>query len=52
MAEKTSDTTGRKPSPTREDRLKAALKANLSRRKAQARARSDRTVDKTGKTED
>ncbi|WP_449322166.1 hypothetical protein [Rhodophyticola sp. SM2404] len=26
---------------TREDRLKAALKANLSRRKAQARKRSD-----------
>ena len=30
---------------TREDRLKAALKANLLRRKAQARARA-----KTGKT--
>ena len=28
---------------TREDRLKAALKANLSRRKAQIRARSDIT---------
>ncbi|MDJ1008640.1 MAG: hypothetical protein QNJ13_12550 [Paracoccaceae bacterium] len=26
---------------TREDRLKAALKANLQRRKAQARARKD-----------
>ncbi|WP_169795922.1 hypothetical protein [Pseudoponticoccus marisrubri] len=28
------------PGTTREDRLKAALKANLARRKAQARARS------------
>ncbi len=28
---------------TREDRLKAALKANLARRKAQARARSGPT---------
>lgn len=27
--------------PAREDRLKAALKANLARRKAQARARAD-----------
>lgn len=27
----------------REDRLKAALKANLARRKAQARARQDET---------
>jgi len=30
-----------KGSNAREDRLKAALKANLSRRKAQARQRSD-----------
>ena len=38
------------PAATREDRLKAALKANLARRKAQARARSDtpaRTSEKT-----
>ena len=28
---------------TRDDRLKAALKANMARRKAQARARSDGT---------
>jgi hypothetical protein len=28
------------PEATREDRLKAALKANMGRRKAQARARS------------
>ncbi|WP_177174718.1 hypothetical protein [Loktanella fryxellensis] len=31
-----------KPKPaTREDRLKAALKANMARRKTQARARSE-----------
>ena len=29
-----------KASPDREDRLKAALKANMARRKAQARARA------------
>jgi len=29
-----------KPAATREDRLKAALKANMGRRKAQARARA------------
>jgi len=29
-----------KPAQSREDRLKAALKANLARRKAQARAKS------------
>lgn len=30
-----------KPGATREERLKAALKANMARRKAQGRARSD-----------
>jgi len=30
---------------TRDDRLKAALKANMARRKAQARARSDRDAE-------
>ncbi|SMX32231.1 hypothetical protein [Actibacterium lipolyticum] len=35
-----------KPAKSREDRLKQALKANLSRRKAQARAR------KTGESQD
>ena len=35
MAEKPTP----KPPNTREDRLKAALKANLARRKAQAKAR-------------
>ena len=37
------DATGKKPDkPDRETRLKAALKANLQRRKAQARARQDK----------
>ncbi|MFZ5961925.1 hypothetical protein ACOXXX_03155 [Thalassococcus sp. BH17M4-6] len=31
------------PQDTREERLKAALKANLARRKAQARAKSNGT---------
>lgn len=41
----------RKPErpPTREDRLKAALKANMARRKAQAKARS--AEDARGTTE-
>lgn len=29
------------PKPTREDRLKAALKANMARRKAQKRVRAE-----------
>ncbi|MGY9039760.1 MAG: hypothetical protein ACKVLA_18310 [Rhodobacterales bacterium] len=32
-----------KPNELREDRLKAALKANMGRRKAQARARNDKS---------
>jgi hypothetical protein len=41
----------RKPDrpPTREDRLKAALKANMARRKAQAKARG--AEDAPGETE-
>lgn len=40
-----------KPKPSsREDRLKAALKANMGRRKAQARARAEPDDDK-GNTE-
>ncbi|MFO6462785.1 hypothetical protein [uncultured Jannaschia sp.] len=31
----------KRPPETREDRLKAALKANMGRRKAQARARDE-----------
>lgn len=45
MASKTSDK-GRKKPATREDRLKAALKANMARRKAQARARATLGNDK------
>jgi|GEM_PF-3377001 hypothetical protein len=33
------------PTETRDERLKAALKANLARRKAQHRARSDADTD-------
>jgi hypothetical protein len=36
-----------KPAQTREDRLKAALKANMARRKAQAKARSGAELPKT-----
>ena len=37
---------------TREDRLKAALKANMARRKAQARARAEGAADnETDKSE-
>ncbi|QXT41495.1 hypothetical protein [Gymnodinialimonas ceratoperidinii] len=40
----TSSATPRKTAkPGREDRLKAALKANMARRKAQARARTEST---------
>ncbi len=39
MEQKSGDKGGRKPPLTREDRLKAALKANMAKRKAQARVR-------------
>jgi len=39
MAANSEKSKGGKPAQTREDRLKKALKANLQRRKAQARAR-------------
>ena len=49
MSKKTTSPKGGKTSPDREERLKAALKANLQRRKAQARARTDGTnKDKAG----
>jgi len=51
MADKKSPKSGSKPAASREDRLKAALKANLSRRKAQAKARVSDTDDNTGKPE-
>lgn len=41
MSRKSDTTSGPKQTISREDRLKAALKANLGRRKAQARARKD-----------
>ena len=39
MDEKTGTTGSDRPEQNRDDRLKAALKANLARRKRQARAR-------------
>ena len=41
MADRSTDTTPAKASQAREDRLKAALKANMARRKAQARGRAE-----------
>ena len=43
MAQKDTDKTTPKANNSREDRLKAALKANMARRKAQVRARSGET---------
>jgi len=40
MAGKSPPAAGSKPTQIRDDRLKAALKANLARRKAQVRARA------------
>ena len=49
MSKKTTSQKAGTASSDREARLKAALKANLQRRKAQARARSDETKeDKAG----
>ncbi|WP_170925317.1 hypothetical protein [Roseovarius gaetbuli] len=45
MSKKQSPKIGAKQGQNREDRLKSALKANLARRKAQMRARTD---DKPG----
>lgn len=41
-----------KKTETREDRLKAALKANMAKRKAQARARAADGSDNNGKGQD
>ncbi|MCE8007113.1 hypothetical protein [Aestuariivita sp.] len=53
MAQNTPPEKPARPGKNREDRLKAALKANLARRKAQARARntddSSAEAAKTGK---
>ena len=51
MVQKSPPPNGPKPAPTRDERLKAALKANLARRKAQARVRSGNEAGKPGKTE-
>jgi len=55
MAKTSDHKSGSKPQQSREDRLKAALKANIAKRKAQARARSEAdtssdtdTADKEG----
>tara|TARA_R110002073_G_scaffold131880_2_gene278602 strand:+ start:474 stop:629 length:156 start_codon:yes stop_codon:yes gene_type:complete len=40
MEQKSGNTPKPKPAQTREERLKAALKANMGRRKAQAKARA------------
>ena len=48
MNEKTHKTPKPKIPQTREQRLKASLKANMGKRKAQARARA---ADNAGKTE-
>lgn len=50
MADKNTPKKHGKSGDTREDRLKAALKANMARRKAQAKARAT-SEDKTGKDE-
>ncbi len=50
MAEKSSPKKHGKSDNTREDRLKAALKANLARRKAQAKARAN-SENKTAQDE-
>ncbi|WP_341860900.1 hypothetical protein [Gymnodinialimonas sp. 57CJ19] len=55
MAQKTTKGQGTKSAkPGREDRLKAALKANMGRRKAQTRARAAAgdDQDQTGKPVD
>ena len=49
MSKGTASKKGGKTTSDREDRLKVALKANLQRRKAQARARTGETKsDKAG----
>ncbi|MGB3243377.1 MAG: hypothetical protein WBB25_02505 [Sulfitobacter sp.] len=50
MAKHTTPNPPPKTGKTREDRLKAALKANMARRKAQTRARAaQNTADNEGK---
>jgi hypothetical protein len=49
---KTPAAEAKKTVQSREDRLKAALKANLARRKAQARKRAGTEADQTRGSED
>ena len=49
MSEKKPTSTAKPGRETREDRLKAALKANLARRKAQAKARGGKNEQNEGK---
>ncbi|MCV3274342.1 hypothetical protein [Roseobacter sinensis] len=46
MARSPDPSKSTKPGSAREDRLKAALKANMARRKAQARARAEKQAQK------
>ena len=48
----TSRQSGKPKAASREDRLKSALKANMGRRKAQARARAAQTDDGDGSEND
>jgi len=53
MNEKPASSTTKPSRPGRDERLKAALKANMARRKAQARARgADRSETRDRQTED
>ncbi len=52
MDQKHSGRTSPRKALTREERLKAALKANMARRKAQARARAGAAVDEGAQTPD
>lgn len=45
MSEKPAKNADKKAKPSRDERLKAALKANMGRRKAQARARADEQAE-------
>ncbi len=49
MSDKDTKNKSAKTAETREDRLKAALKANMAKRKAQARARSSAPQQKEEK---
>ncbi|TMM51237.1 hypothetical protein [Sulfitobacter sabulilitoris] len=52
MADKSASTPPAKPGASRDDRLKAALKANLARRKAQSRNRAPKDGQPTGTAPD